>query len=99
GPLPASRVKYHGHYVHGDKVILKYEVHGREVLEMPGAEKDADQIVLTRTFRVAPSNQRIDALMVHHTEDKVLAALSKDFKTHAVDVPLPDGKGLMAGLT
>src|SRR5437588_941138 len=33
GSLPAPWLKYHGHYLHGNQVILRYEVFGREVLE------------------------------------------------------------------
>jgi hypothetical protein len=61
GPLP--HVKYRGHYLFGGKVILKYEVNGREVLEMPGAEKHGEQIALSRTFVIAPADKAATLLI------------------------------------
>jgi len=37
GPLPAEWLTYHGHYVHGRTVALKYEINGRGVFESPRA--------------------------------------------------------------
>jgi hypothetical protein len=56
GPLPAGQARFKGFFVSGDKTILKWDLGGIEVLEMPGHE-----VVLngggyfTRTFCVAPS--------------------------------------------
>jgi hypothetical protein len=73
GPLPTSLLKYHGHYLHGNDVILKYDVQGREVLEMPGAEKHGDLVVLTRTFHIAPSETPL-RLLLFKGHGKVMGA-------------------------
>jgi len=55
GPLPAGQAQFKGFFVRGDKTILKWDLSGTEVLEMPGHE-----VVMngggyfTRTFCVAP---------------------------------------------
>src|SRR5262249_31712354 len=38
-------------------------VHGREVLECPGAEKFGDEVVMTRTLWVGPSQEPISMLL------------------------------------
>lgn len=35
GPMPARWMDYHGHYLHGPKVVLSYAIDGRKVLESP----------------------------------------------------------------
>ncbi len=35
GPMPRGWFDYHGHYLHGDRVVLAYRIDGREVHEMP----------------------------------------------------------------
>ena len=35
GPLPAGQPRFRGFYVHGDQVIVKWDVAGAEVLELP----------------------------------------------------------------
>jgi hypothetical protein len=59
GPLPANWLRYRGHYLHGQRVILQYEVLGREVLEMPGAQMHGTTAVLTRTFHIGPGQTPI----------------------------------------
>jgi hypothetical protein len=71
GPLPAPWLRYHGHYLYGDKVILKYQVHGCQVLEMAGAENHGNRIWLTRTLEVAPSDKELELLIVGDRNDKV----------------------------
>ncbi len=36
GPLPPGQARFKGFYVNGDKTILKWDIGGTEVLEMPG---------------------------------------------------------------
>ena len=51
GNLPsAAAVKYRGLYLHGDKVILSYEVGKTAVLEMPSAEVKDGGMILSRTI-------------------------------------------------
>ena len=53
-PLPKEWAKYQGLYVHGDRVVLKYTVHGVEVLDAPRLETKAGKPVLMRTLLVGP---------------------------------------------
>jgi hypothetical protein len=85
GPLPADWLKYHGHYLSGDRVVLKYSVQGREVLEMPGAEKHGDQLLLTRTFRVAPSDKRIEVQVAHDGGEVLVVAGIANNKNYHFD--------------
>jgi hypothetical protein len=55
GPIPAEKGRYEGLVRNGDRVVLRYTVAGRGVLELPGYEEG----VFTRTFKVAPSKTAI----------------------------------------
>ncbi len=59
GPLPAGGPKFKGFYVNGEKVILKWEVAGTEVLEMPGYEQRGGVSFFTRSLVVAASVRAI----------------------------------------
>lgn len=37
GPLPAEWMRYHGHYVHENQLVLSYAIDDREILELPQA--------------------------------------------------------------
>ena len=37
GPLPDKWLRYHGHYLHGDQIVLAYAIDGREILEVPSS--------------------------------------------------------------
>ncbi len=52
GPMPGKWLQYHGHYLHGDEVILSYGIDGRDVLELPAKQKGVDAV--TRTLSVEP---------------------------------------------
>jgi glucose/arabinose dehydrogenase len=54
GPLPASWMKYFGHYVYNRQAILSYSIEGRRVLELPSAEKDNDLLTISHTLRIEP---------------------------------------------
>ncbi len=56
GPLPPERGRYRGLYLHGNQVVLSYQVAGSDVLELPGYEPGPDgSAVFTRTFRIERS--------------------------------------------
>lgn len=38
GPLPKEWLRYHGHSLFGDQVVLRYEIDGRLIWELPTAE-------------------------------------------------------------
>jgi putative heme-binding domain-containing protein len=50
GPLPEKWLQYHGHYLHGDQIVLNYSVDGREILEVPSATDDPMAIRQTLTI-------------------------------------------------
>ncbi len=50
--LPIPWADYLGHYVHGDRVVLSYNVNGRGVLESPSSVSSGDRAALIRTFNV-----------------------------------------------
>ncbi len=54
GPLPEQWLRYRGHYLHGWQTVLAYEIGGREILELPGADKAATGLVLSHVLRIAP---------------------------------------------
>jgi len=58
GPLPRESGFFRGLYVHGDKVILAYNIAGVDILEMPGFEDGA----FTRTFHIAANKQHLNLL-------------------------------------
>jgi putative heme-binding domain-containing protein len=35
GPMPPKWMDYHGHHLHGDELLLSYEIDGREILDLP----------------------------------------------------------------
>lgn len=59
GPLPKEWIDYHGHYVHGSKVVLSYAVDGREILHLPGSD---DSHTIQHRMRIGPGKDLIVAL-------------------------------------
>jgi len=57
GPLPTDWLEHHGHYVHGDRVVLSYAVDQREVLELPGVDRSSGLPVITHRITVGPGSQ------------------------------------------
>jgi len=58
-PMPADWIKFNGHYMHGQQIVLAYTVNGVKVLEAPQTGADAN--VLLRTIQIQPteSEQRV----------------------------------------
>jgi len=59
GPLPPGQARFKGFYVNGDKTILKWDIGGTEVLEMPGLLLVGPHKFFYRTFTIAPHEQPI----------------------------------------
>lgn len=51
GAIPGTR--FNGHYMHGQRVILSYSVHGTDVLESSWLESSGPVPVLTRTLKLS----------------------------------------------
>ena len=60
GPVPEEAVQYEGHYLHGESVVLEYEVSGRGVLDMPSARSFEGLPVLSHTLKVAPGDEALE---------------------------------------
>ncbi|HEY1172776.1 MAG TPA: DUF6797 domain-containing protein [Verrucomicrobiae bacterium] len=73
GAMPHNWLKWRGHYLNGDKVVLSYLVNGAGVLEHPSAEFSNGQTVITRTFSMdATKNENVLFLFdAPHTAPKI----------------------------
>ena len=69
GPMDQTTGKWKGLYVHGDNVVLSYQVGGSQVLELPGVEGSTSQRAFTRTFNIGPRKKELILQIAH--QDKV----------------------------
>jgi hypothetical protein len=53
GPLPLGQARFKGFYVNGNKTIIKWDIGGTEVLEMPGATVFGGRTQVFRAFTIA----------------------------------------------
>ncbi|MFH5803668.1 DUF6797 domain-containing protein [Alienimonas sp. DA493] len=60
GPLPRRWLDYHGHYLHGDRVVLSYAIDGREILETPSPTNG--RLGVRHTLRIGPGEALILAV-------------------------------------
>ena len=63
GPLPKKWAHYRGVYLHGNKVVLSYEVAGASVLELPELESAGDIRGFTRTIQIGATTEPLDLLI------------------------------------
>lgn len=84
GPLPKSMLDYHGHYLHGQDVVLSYAIDGREVLERPGLDASAGLPVITHRIRVEAGEQPL-VLALCHDPGIVLAEAKSIFSEADAD--------------
>lgn len=61
GPLPKHLMDYKGYYVSGERFVLTYRIHDREILETPIGEPDINGV--THSFRVGPGKSEISLLV------------------------------------
>lgn len=54
GPLPRDWGRWRGLYVHGNQVVLSYQVGDVPVLESPALEQGSDGRAVSRTFNLGP---------------------------------------------
>ncbi|MCA9052446.1 MAG: c-type cytochrome [Planctomycetaceae bacterium] len=57
GPVRNDWLQYHGYDLHGDRAILSYGIHGREVLESIAATMEDRRVSLIHTLRVGPGDR------------------------------------------
>lgn len=63
GPVPAEWMDYHGHYRHGNRVILSYALDGREVLESPA--KAAGFAAMVHSLEIGPGPRALTLCVGH----------------------------------
>lgn len=52
-------VRFTGHYQHGDRIVLAYQVGNCQVLETPWIETHAQQLAFTRTLEFSPTTAEL----------------------------------------
>ncbi len=75
GPLPRERGRFKGFYLHGNRVVLSYEVEGCAVLESPSLASQGEQRIFVRSFTVGPSKQPLN-LRLAQTGENVAVGLA-----------------------
>lgn len=92
GPLPREWSKFGGHYVHGDRVVLKYSVGGAQVLESPSLHQKGDAKAIVRTFRIE-GDGKPKTLALSDLTDGCSVALARGPK--GAEVEAADGANLL----
>jgi putative heme-binding domain-containing protein len=67
GPMPENWLDYHGHYLHGDQVVISYAIDRREILEVAeevASVEDAAGLppTIVQTLRIGPGPQLLLAV-------------------------------------
>lgn len=75
GPLPKSFGTWNGLYVHGDRVVLSYEVRGTRIFEQPGLLSFEGERAVTRTFQLSRTEEPL-TLIAAEIPDAVLETRS-----------------------
>jgi putative heme-binding domain-containing protein len=52
GPVRADWLQYYGHYLHGDRTVLSFGIHGRKILETVHTSRTDDRLTLHHTLRI-----------------------------------------------
>jgi putative heme-binding domain-containing protein len=62
GPLPREWAQFKGSYAYGDQTIISYTVGDAPILELEGAESDAERkrVVFTRTLEIGKSSRDLN---------------------------------------
>jgi cytochrome c2 len=55
GPLAADQVRWEGHYLVDDELVLSYSVKDVSILEKPGVVQQDGQVLFTRNFNLSPN--------------------------------------------
>ncbi len=62
GPMPKGWMDYRGHYLHGNQLVLRYRIDGREILELPRPGLVGGSI--RHTLRIEPGKRLVLAAAV-----------------------------------
>ena len=71
GPMPHEWARWKGLYVHGDKVVLSYQVGGVHVLELPAAEGESAGRTFTRTLNIAERERDLILQVAHDAKARI----------------------------
>ena len=83
GPLPATWLNYHGHYLHHDQVIFSYAIDGREILELPQNPKGFGAI--EHTLEIGPGKRlKLCVGKIDKPSHRVEGFLPSDAQTFAL---------------
>jgi cytochrome c2/glucose/arabinose dehydrogenase len=63
GTLPREWGRYHGLHLHGERVVIRYEVDGVMVWESPWWEEREGEGLLTRTLRIGPNQRKLEMMV------------------------------------
>lgn len=75
-PMPEKWARYRGMFLHGERVVLKYTVGGREVIESPSVETVADFKCLVRHIEVGAGKEPVRLYAGHFPADAAWASSS-----------------------
>jgi hypothetical protein len=99
-PLPPESARYSGLYVNDQRVVFRYTVAGREVLDMPGLAKPVptpeSPVVISRTLEVSPSPTPLTLCVATATKPGETASLADGVAVIAA--PAADGSVTAASL-
>ena len=59
GPLREDLMRYEGHSLHGNNVILRYAIEGRDILESPGYRSTPSGDCIEHTLQIGPGKQSL----------------------------------------
>jgi hypothetical protein len=70
GPLPKEWAKYKGLHLNGDRVVLHYTVGDVDVWDAPWANSAGDDVIITRSIKLSPSDQPTTLLLDKPTDQR-----------------------------
>lgn len=101
GPIPSDWAIYKGVYLHGEQAVLSYSVGDCSILELPQAQGEGGDIVITRTLNLGPSSRPLGMLIAE--EPKATGKLiprSGSAATGSADGSIVElSSGVAAGVT
>ncbi|HSI76719.1 MAG TPA: DUF6797 domain-containing protein, partial [Lunatimonas sp.] len=68
GPLAADEVRWEGHYLVDDELVLSYTVNDVSVLEKPGVVQQDGQSLFTRNFKLSPTKSKLFLVLAEVTD-------------------------------
>lgn len=94
GPLPKERARWRGHFLHGQRTVVSYEVAGASVLELPGwIEADG---VFTRSLAIGAGAGPLHVLLCERADGNAdVARLSSPGTPGSAEAAAADAVGVL----